>query len=48
MANGASVLKRSVHKGRSRLPWYFSWFSGVLDAEMDDARDDSWRGSFAA
>jgi hypothetical protein len=23
-----------------------SWLSCVLDSKMDDARDDSWRGSF--
>jgi hypothetical protein len=23
-----------------------SWLSGVLGAEVDDARDNSWRGSF--
>jgi hypothetical protein len=25
-----------------------SWFPGVLGAEVDDAQDDSWRGSFIA
>jgi hypothetical protein len=25
-----------------------SWFPGVLGAEVDDAREDSWRGSFMA
>jgi hypothetical protein len=25
-----------------------SWFPGVLDAEVDDAWDNSWRGSFTA
>jgi hypothetical protein len=24
-----------------------SWLCGILGAEVDDAQDDSWRGSFA-
>jgi hypothetical protein len=26
--------------------WVFFRLPGILDAEVDDAQDDSWRGSF--
>jgi hypothetical protein len=29
-------------------PEYSSWFRGILGAEVDDALDNSWRGSFMA
>jgi hypothetical protein len=47
MTSGAPVLRRSVLRGRLGLLGCSSWFLGVLDAEVDDAGDDSWRGSFA-
>jgi hypothetical protein len=30
-----------------RVPGCSSWLPDVLGAEVDDARDDSWRDSFA-
>jgi hypothetical protein len=29
-------------------PEYSSWFRGILGAEVDDASDNFWRGSFMA
>jgi hypothetical protein len=48
MTSGAPILRRSVRRGRLGLVGYSSQFSGVLDAEVDDAWDDFWRGSFVA
>jgi hypothetical protein len=36
----------SVRRGRLGLPWCSSGLSGVLGVEVDDAQDESWRGSF--
>jgi hypothetical protein len=41
MDSGAPILRRSVCRGRSGLPLCSSQFPSVLDAEVDDARDDS-------
>jgi hypothetical protein len=47
MTSGALVLRRSVCSSQLRLSGCSSWFSVVLDTEVNDAQDDSWRGSFA-
>jgi hypothetical protein len=48
MTSGTPVLRRSVHRGRLGLPGCSSQFPDVLDVEVDNARDDSGRGSFVA
>jgi hypothetical protein len=48
MTSGAPVLRRLVPRGRLGLPGCSSWFLGVLDAEVDNACDNSWRGRFVA
>jgi hypothetical protein len=35
-------LRRSVRRGRLGLPCHSHWFQGVLNAEVDDAREGSW------
>jgi hypothetical protein len=46
MTSGAPVLRRSARRGRLGLTGCSSQFLGVLDTEVDNAQDDSWRGSF--
>jgi hypothetical protein len=41
MTNGAHT-----REGQLALPWHSSWLLGVPGAVVNDARDDSWRGSF--
>jgi hypothetical protein len=48
MTSGAPFLRGSVCRGQFWLPGYSSQFLGVLDIELDDASDDSWRDSFVA
>jgi hypothetical protein len=48
MTSGTLVLRRLVHRGRLGLSGCSSRFPDVLDVEVDDARDDSRRGSFVA
>jgi hypothetical protein len=42
MTNGAQTKE-----GRLGLPWRSFGLPGILVAEVGDARDESWRGSFA-
>jgi hypothetical protein len=46
MISGAPVLRKSVCRGHFGLLGCSSLFSGTLDAEVNDAWNDSWRGSF--
>jgi hypothetical protein len=41
MTSGAQT-----REGRLGLPWHSSRIPGILGAEVADARDKSWRGSF--
>jgi hypothetical protein len=36
------MRRRYVCQGRLGLPWPSHLFCGVLDAEVDDAREGSW------
>jgi hypothetical protein len=46
MIGGARVLRKLVCRGRLGLLECSSRLPDFLDSEMDDAQDDSWRGSF--
>jgi hypothetical protein len=46
MISGAPILRRSIRRGRLGLLECSSLLSGFLDADVDDTRDDSCRGSF--
>jgi hypothetical protein len=35
-----------TREGRLGLPWCSSGLPGILGAEVDGTRDESWRGSF--
>jgi hypothetical protein len=46
MTSEAPILRMLIRRGRLWLLECSSRLLGFLDAEMDDVRDDSWRGTF--